>query len=248
MKSKLLKSMAKKAPGLFPVSFLALSAGAGLSGAATVNAFWAAQGQTPGTETITGPSGALSASTFPVAPSLSRTGTATLNNGGAASFTDFQGRIWTGSGNQNTPGHSFGWGPGATNASLTVTLDMRDIQDLTLRMDIRSAGNNGATPLSAFSAIEYSVDGAAFVPAATGSSLGFTTGIAFNPFTLDLSSLSDIEGRNEVRLRFSLPASPSDTSIRLDNIQITAQSVPEPASLAVLMLGAATFMAKRRRA
>jgi hypothetical protein len=238
----------KNNPGVISLALGALVAGASMTQAATVYAFWAVQTQTPGTEVITGVSGNVSATTFPGTVSITRTGTATLTGGGALSFTDFQGRTWTGSGNQNTPGYSYGWGPGATGATLTVTVDLRNLQDFTLRMDVRSAGNNGAVAPTAFSLIEYSLDNINFSNAATGAALGFANDGAFNAFSLDLSSISAIEGQNNVRVRFTLPTLPTDTSVRLDNVQISAQTVPEPTSFAVLMLGAGVFAMKRRRA
>ena len=217
--------------------------------AATVQALFTAQTQGGDPEGVTGATGAVSANTFPTIPTLTRTGTGQVNAGGESGYVDFQGKTWLGSGNQNTPGHSFGWNPGASGVSLTVTLNLVDLQDLTIRMAIRSAASGGATPVSAFSAIEYSLDGGtSFETAASGASLDITTGTGFNEYNLDLTTLSAIENQADVQIRFSVPDVATNTSFRMDNILLTAQTIPEPSAAISAVIALGVIGLRRRRA
>lgn len=214
--------------------------------AATVRALFTAQNQSGSPEAVTGPIGTVSASTFPVAPSLNRSGSSSTNVGGEADYTDFNGRLWLGSGSQETGGHSFGWNGGGTGLSMTLTLNLTSIYDLTVRMGIRSAATNGAVPATAFTAIEYSVNNGAFVTAASGSALNFTSGSTFSEYNLDLTALAAIENRSNVRIRFSMPDLAADTNLRIDNVLITGDMIPEPSS-AVLFSACAGLLFIRRR-
>ena len=217
--------------------------------AATVQALFTAQTQGGDPETVTGAVGTVSANTFPTIPTLSRTGSGQGNTGGESGYVDFQGKTWLGSGNQNTPGHSFGWNPTASGISLTVTLNFTDLQDLTIRMAIRSAASGGATPVSAFSAIEYSLDGGtSFETAASGASLDFTTGATFNEYNLNLSTLSAIENQADVQIRFSVPDVPNNASFRMDNILLTAETIPEPSAAISAVIALGVIGLRRRRA
>jgi hypothetical protein len=53
----------------------------------------------------------------------------------------------------------------------------------------------------------------------------------------DLPSLDVIEGRSDVQIRFTVGHAGSSTSFRFDNIPLTADAVPEPASLTFLVTG-----------
>ncbi|RYD36829.1 MAG: hypothetical protein EOP87_04740 [Verrucomicrobiaceae bacterium] len=238
---------------LFPLSILlCVSASAG---AATVQALFTAQTQGSSGGAVTGYSATVSANTFPVVPTLVKAGGASSGNqgnGGASSYTDFNGYTWTGDGGTASSGRSFNWISGAANNSITITLDMVGFQDLTIAIAIRSAADTG-TVVSAFSAIEYSVNGSAFTAAATGSALNFPTAGSFGAFNLDLTSLAAIEDATSVQIRFSVPNIPANetgvqfnTSVRLDNVLLTAQTIPEP-SAAVSVISALGLLGLLRR-
>lgn len=243
---------------LMKILHLTLSAAAFLPicHAATVQALFTGQTQTTSGGAVTGFSTVVSASTFPEAPTLARTGTSFTTNGagGATSYTDFNGWNWVGAGGTSTAGRSFGWVSGSTGNTLNFNLDMEGLEDLTIGMVIRSAAVLGS-PLTQFSAIDYSVDGGAYFAAATGSALNFSaTGNNFESFTLDLTSLLAIENAASVQIRFTLPTIPANvpdvqdsTSVRIDNVLFTAQTIPEPTSVALSLLGTGLLFIRRRR-
>lgn len=211
-----------------------------------VYALFTAQLQSTSGGSVGNASGLVSANTFPTTPTLTRGGGTTINAGGEAAYTDFQGFVWSGSGTHETPGRSFGWSGGSTGATLTLTLNMTNLEDLTIRMAIQAQGNNGATPISSFSSIQYSTNnGVSFSNAATGSALNFATGSAFNEYLLDLSALP-IDNTSQVQIRFNAPTLPADTALRLDNILLTAQTIPEPSS-AAFALAAGLILFRRKR-
>ena len=212
--------------------------------AATVYAFWSFDTQLDGTGSV---DSNVTAETFPGTPSRTRTGTTTVTNsvGGEASYTDFQGNTWLGSGTLNTPGHSLGWNAGSTGNSMTHFFSMQSLTDLHIRMAIRSA-TNSPPPLSSFSAIDYSLDsGGTWLTAASGSALDFTIGSnAFHEYLLDLSALDAIEGQSDVQLRFIFDTVPSSTSFRVDNIEFSA-TIPEPATALLISLAFAGGILRR---
>ncbi|WAC20890.1 right-handed parallel beta-helix repeat-containing protein [Luteolibacter sp. SL250] len=188
---------------------------AGQAFALTRHAFWSGQG-------LDGqPSGELTAASFHMRPSVERAGTSITNTGGATSFTDFQGMIWTGSGTNSTPGHCFAWNPGSVTNSMTLSFNMSGLTNLAVRMDVRSAGTGRTT---AFEGIDYSIDGGAtFAPAQVNLTLtGMPSTNSFFGYSLDLSSLAGIENQWSVKIRFRIPDQGSGSSLRLDNIQVSA--------------------------
>lgn len=210
--------------------------------AATVYAFWSIDTQQDGNGSV---DGNVTAETFPGTPTRVRTGSTTVTNsvGGEASYTDFQGNTWLGSGTLNTPGHSLGWNAGSTGNTVTHTFSMLDLKDLHIRMAIRSA-TNSPPPLSSFSAIDYNL-GSGWVTAASGAALNFTVGgNAFHQYLLDLSALGAIEGQPNVQLRFSFDTVPASTSFRIDNVEFSA-TVPEPATAALIGLACAGGILRR---
>lgn len=230
--------------------------------AATVYALFTGQTQTSSGSNAAGFTTNISANTFPVAPTLARTGTSftTNGNGGASAYTDFNGYIWNGNGGTTSVGRSFGWINGSTNNSLTFTVNTVGLTDLTVAMSIRSFAEAGTT-VKSFSAIEYSLDGTNYFNAASGSALNFPTETgAFENFTLNLSSISQIYDVSSLRLRFTVPTIPAivedpsnpgsylqnNTSVRIDNVLFTAQAIPEP-STGALALAAGLILFRRKR-
>lgn len=225
--------------------------------AATVQALFTAQTQNSSNTAVTGYSANVSANTFPVAPTLVRAGSGNSSgnqgNGGASSYTDFNGYVWVGDGGTSSTGRSFNWVNGSANNSLTITINMAGLQDLTIAMAIRTAAELG-TVVSAFSAIEYSVNGSAFSAATTGSGLNFPAAGSFGAFSLDLTSLAAIEDAASVQIRFSVPNIPANeagvqnnTSVRIDNVLLTAQTIPEPSAAMSVIASLGLLGLLRRR-
>ena len=227
---------------------LTVSALCGISQAATVNAFWSVQNDKAGTG---GANGALTATTFGgTAPSISRTGSTLNTNGGATSFVSYEGGSpWLGSGGTGNPGNSFSWEPGSNSNSISIALDMTNTFDLTLRTDIRSAEGSGGTRSTAFTAIEYQVGGGAFISTGSSLSYGLLANNNFQAYNLDLSALSAIENQPNVVIRFSVPdqgGGATPASFRMDNIQLTADLIPEPSTALLLGFSALGLLIRRR--
>src|SRR5690606_36813871 len=147
----------------------------------------------------------VTADTFAGTPTFTKTATSVANGeeGGAASFTDFQGTTWLGSGNQGLPGRSASFNPSSTGNSFTLTFATTGLSDLHLRLAVRSSGS---TPPSALTDISYDI-GTGFTSADFSlEERSFTrNGINYVQYSLDLSSLSAIENHSSVSLRFDIP-------------------------------------------
>ena len=182
------------------------------------HAFWSGQTQPDG---VSGTASALvSATNFAVPPTLSRTGSAMVTEGGALSFTDFEGTNWTGSGSMGTPGHSFGWGSGSTGNTLIIALNLSGLQDLKLRMDIRSQGAGKST---AFSSVSYSLDGGTSYTN-TGIPIGFqgmTDGDGFFRHLMDLSEFDELDDQVSVLIRLVIPNQTTTSFFHVDNLQLS---------------------------
>ncbi|RRJ96453.1 hypothetical protein Ga0100231_021575 [Opitutaceae bacterium TAV4] len=224
---------------------LALVVASGIQAQSTA-AFWSFQTTQNGTGgTFTS---IVTASTFQTIPTLSYTGsniTSGGNNGGAASFQAFDGTTWSGSGTGSTPGHSLAWNSGSTGNSFSVTLDTTGLSSLQVRMDLRSYTGG----LMSFSNLQYDT-GSGW--GSSGLSLAsFSTGTGYSVWSLDLSSLVAINNQSSVTLRWSFADIPSGSSLRVDNLQITAIAVPEPASIGlafgVVTIGAIALYRRRIR-
>ena len=132
---------------------------------------------------------------------------------------------------------------------------MTNLEDLTLRMDVRPAELIGGSTATAASSIDYSLDsGSNWF--ATGSSISGLTKNDPNVVSLDFSSLAAIEGQSNVQVRIvwnDLTANDTNNGLaklEYDNVQISAAAIPEPSSLALLagVLGLSLVMLRRRRA
>ncbi|MBN2507117.1 MAG: FAD-dependent oxidoreductase [Verrucomicrobia bacterium] len=159
---------------------------------------------------------------FPGTPAVSRTGTLQADAGGAESFTDFTGVTWLGSGGSTTPGHSLVLNNGSVNNSLSLEFSTLGLQRVRLRMDVRSAAQPGGVAPAEFTGLTYTIGGGPQpVP---GASLSVVADNAFHEWALDLSTLTAINNRPWVMLRWTiknLNATPAE-SFRVDNIQATA--------------------------
>lgn len=219
---------------LISCAFLASGAFSNVSQAALVHAFWSFNVNPDATGGFTQ---VVTAETFPGIPSVTRTGSALVTTGGEASFTDFQGTTWTGSGSTGGSG-SLAWNPSSTGNSFTLNIDMAGLENLTLRLGLRAAASNDGVALTQFSGIDYNI-GSGFVTAASGADLNFPGPVnnSFKTYLLDLSGLSAIENQSNVAIRFSFANIVTDTSLRIDNIQLTAEVIPEPSTWAFAAFG-----------
>ena len=163
---------------------------------------------------------------FTTAPEIERLATATdgADGGGAASFTDFTGATWFGSGSSTTPGHSLTFNPGSVGNQFSLSFPTIGLRHVRVRFDIRSATQGGTPPVS-FSSFTYDIGGGSVtVP---GANLNFTANNAFQVWTADLSTIAALENRPRVTLRWTfedLSASPAE-SLRIDNVQVLASPI-----------------------
>lgn len=190
--------------------------------AQTIYAFWSFDEYTSGNGAF---EIGVTAETWTGTPSVTYAGSTLLNGGGAASFTAYNGTTWLGSGTGSLPGHSLAWSSGSTGNSFSLFLDMTDSEALQVRMDIRSFTGGPA----AFTDLQYKIGEGEFV--SSGISLGaITTGTSYSAWNVDLTSLIAINNQPDVTLRWLIPDIASGTSLRIDNLQISAGVIPEPAT------------------
>ncbi|WPJ96934.1 PEP-CTERM sorting domain-containing protein [Coraliomargarita algicola] len=173
-------------------------------------------------------------------PTISPTGGA-AGDGGEASFTAYDDSVWLGNGNFATPGHSLVYGVGS-GFSLSLNFDATNLEDMTVRFAVRTAGSGAVTQLSD---LTYDIGAGAVSTGLTGGF--FPANGQFQELTFDLSSIAAIENQSDVTLTWLIPEVVSGTSFRIDNVQLSA--VPEPSNYGLLMGGlvAGMLMQRRRR-
>lgn len=182
------------------------------------SAFWSFDSEEDGHGKFTE---GVTARTWEPSPALFHRGTNPVTDGGASSFTAFEGSIWTGSGGNSLPGHSLGWSGGSTENSYGINLDMSGKRALQVRIEIRSYTSSKAPGVSLFEDLQYDL-GEGFVSAELDLA-PILTGTDYSEWSLDLSDLTEIEDRPSVTLRWTIPDIPYGSSLRIDNLEITAQ-------------------------
>ncbi|MGC9452539.1 MAG: PEP-CTERM sorting domain-containing protein [Oceanipulchritudo sp.] len=209
--------------------------------AAVVNAYWSfgetgiAAASFDGTTTVT-------AETWTGTPVVTSTGSEDLlSTSPALAFTAYDGIDYA-------AGAALAWNTNSTGNSFTLALDMTNLEDLQMRFDYRK---RLATTFTAFSAIEYSVNGGAFTTAFSSPALTDSTNFFSLEYAdLDFSSIAAIEDQSNVQIRFSFADMPgTSSSFRIDNLQLTAVAVPEPGTYALVLglLAAGWIVVRRRR-
>mgnify|MGYP003576047179 CR=1 FL=1 len=149
---------------------------------------------------------------------------------GGSTFTAFDGSVWMGSGNATYPGNCVAFSyvgpedPGnPVKPYFYVVLDTRNVVDLKIRFDIRSAQNGSAQRLTSFSSIRYRTEtgeGVTFSPIVANLDFPGASGV-FAPYAIDLSHVDGIENQAFLEIRFNFPRVPENTSVRVDNLQIS---------------------------
>ena len=195
-------------------------------------------------------------------PTISKTNGAasSVDGGGQTSFADPNNpsNVYEGNGSGVTTVNSYGWNVAAndlqsfTGAAFTVTVNMTGLTDLNIAFGLRAAGDTdpGYVPLS-FKAIEYSIGGSGTWTSVGVASPTWAVNSTYSGKSVDLSALNVIEGASDVQIRFSLadsvviPTGQTASSIRIDNLVLTA--VPEPSMGLLALFPALAFGARRRR-
>lgn len=92
----------------------------------------------------------------------------------------------------------------------------------------------------------YSTDGISYTPIANSSTA--TTSTTFALATVDLTGISAVANQSSVIFRYTVDGATSNSgNNRIDNLQINATRVPEPATVALASLGLLGVVASRRR-
>lgn len=147
-------------------------------------------------------------------------------------------------GDAHIAGIAASWDSGVNDApanTFLLTFSTRHLANMMLRYDYRST-STGA-PSADFA---YRVDGiGAFT--SVGTDL-FNGDSAFHELTRDLSTLSAIQNKAMVELRWTFNPGTGGGTTRIDNLEISGDVIPEPATLALLGISVGLLMALRRRA
>jgi hypothetical protein len=92
----------------------------------------------------------------------------------------------------------------------------------------------------------YSTDGLSFTPIANSSTA--TRDTTFALVTVDLTGIGAVANQSSVTLRYAVDGASSNSgNNRIDNLQINATAIPEPATLALAGLGLLGVVTVRRR-
>lgn len=188
-------------------------------------AFWSFDTTTSGTGAGTGTITYFDG--FSVAPALAFGGTASSagSDGGATSFSGPDGNTWLGSGTSSTPGHCLRWNAGSTGNTFSLTFSTLGMENVTVRMDIRSAEQVGGSAPLAFNSFTYDIGGGPQpVP---GANLAVVQDNQFHEWSADLSGLAAIKNTAQVTLSWTiegLAASPQE-SFRIDNLILETSAI-----------------------
>ena len=197
-----------------------------------VHAYWSFQTDQAG-ETY---SNNITINTFPDSvPSLTATGSSLTNlNNYGSTFTASDSTVWQ-------PGKAIAWNGknGSNGNSFQVEINATRLKDFSIRFKFRNNGTMSMGSLvESFSTFEYNVgNGFRSVPSAA-LNLPNNTGWS-NVWTMDLSSLSEIEAKESLTLRWSLSnleSTSENTQLRIDDLEITASVIPPLSNSTVISI------------
>ena len=191
-------------------------------------AYWSFQNNPEGTSFST----EVSLSTFPDGtPVLSGTGSSLTNLGNyGASWTTVDQSTWQ-------PGKSIAWNGqnGSTGNTLQVNFNASQLKNFTIRFKYRNNSTmNSGFSISGFTDFKYNI-GNGFISIPSANLALANNAIWNNEWSMDLSSLSAIEGAESVTLKWFLPDFESTgttaSQLRIDDLQITATLNANPGPL-----------------
>jgi hypothetical protein len=171
--------------------------------------------------------------------------TTDLNSGGGVPLT-FAG----GEGNPTAP--SIGFTMGDVNDgtfldddyyTFTITPDPGTELDFTsLTFDFQKQSGGADVNLRIFSSVDGFTNGSELGTGTVSPQGSWVTGIS-----ADLTSLANQTAATEFRIYVDTSGTFGPNALNLDNIQVEGEAIPEPSSLALLGLGLAFLIARRRR-
>lgn len=172
------------------------------------------------------------------------------NSAGVPVLTVFKGEGYQPSGNSgiaftdasgllHPAGQALGWASGLNDGQYwLVDVNLTGYRDLTIRWDYRASasGPSGAD-------LEYKAGDEWHLI----ESISFARDSVFYGYSTDLSSFSDFENQAAVQFRLSnFTGGSGSGTFRMDNLQITAAAVPEPAAFTLTCIGGILVFIVRR--
>ena len=184
--------------------------------------------------------------------SFPSSGTYAADNGGSGQLTAVHANastVWSspvGNGSSNSLSANF-W---ATGDYFQFQVSSSGFAGLSMTW-AQSRSSSGLTNFS----LSYSTDGTSFTVftnySVSALTWNLTNAVSGSIFTADMSSVTALDNQANVYLRLVAEQTPAGTGTgRIDNVSITAATVPEPTTYALLALSAAGlggYLIRRRR-
>lgn len=188
-----------------------------------------------------------SAANYTLNPDVDAIGGSVLTAGGATYDIDGgNGVVFTDAGGTlRAAGQSAHWsdasGSGGNDALITIALNTTNWQDMVVRFDYNSDNTGNKKGPQRFD-FDYKIDSGDWVSVVNNQPI--TRDDAWHVASLDLSGIAAINGQPSITFRINDLKDDTDGDFWLDNVQVTANPIPEPATLSLLLIG--LFAAGRR--